>query len=234
VGESAPRSAWQGYLDGLDDWNVLRAGLRNEGVYSSIQLAGSDHGSASAERAVLEQAAAVLQRWLGRSAIHVSSHDVFEVVVAMAPGRPHRVAFVATPLPAGCVRVPEVQLVKRVLQELLGVDDADQTAAEAIYSVDLLERAGDERFRLLGPAVESAEGRRNVLEAFLRALMARSPDDFRPELGHRLQLTYLSDNRVGVAFPGRTAALDRNLVEGLPELREVALADLRRRLTAAG
>jgi hypothetical protein len=229
--EGSSMPAWQGYLDDLAGWNVFRATLRQDGIHTTVQLIGSDQGE-DAQRAFLEQVTSALQDWLSRSAIYSSSHSVFEVVVAAAPARPRKVAFLASPMRDGCIRIHDVQLVQRVLHELLGVEDTAQIAAKAIYVVDLLEEASGQRFRLHGPAVERVEGRRDVLEAFLQALTARSPDDFPPETGHALRMTYLSDGRVGIAFPERRAPLERGILQGLPGLREVALEDLRRRLQA--
>jgi hypothetical protein len=229
-GSSIP--AWQGYLESIDGWNIFRATLREDGIIrNSVQLAGSGWEE-GAERAFLDQVASALQNWLGRSAIYSSSHEAFAVVVATAPGKFPKVAFLGNPMPDGCRRISDVQLVQRVLYEILGIENAAQAAAEAVYVVDLLEESSSQQFRLHGPAVERAEDRRGVLEAFVQALMARGSDDFPLEVGHTLRMTYLSDNRVGVSFPERPDPVDRATYGGLPGLRDAALEDLRRRLQA--
>ncbi len=87
-----------------------------------------------------------------------------------------------------------------------------------------------QRFQLSGPAVSNPEGVNKVVHAFLQYLMRRVREDFPIEHGHRLRISYLSNEEVGIAFPQRRVPVELETLNRLPNLWDAAVADLHARL----
>src|SRR6266496_224567 len=172
-------------------------------------------------------------RWkLNRCSAHESSPS-FETGSRETHRRPKssRIGFNARPTPEGCERVPSVELVQRVLQEVFGVDDLPSPTEEAVYVVDLLQPESAGRYQLFGLATSRPEDRTRVLRGTLEALLRRTSADFPIEVGHRLRVRSLSNGKVVVSFPQRRDQVGSDVLDALPDLWTTAVEDLRNRLS---
>ncbi len=115
--------SWEAYEEDLDEeWNMFTATLHEKGIRSAFKLASAAQpGSSNAQEVFSGHVAALLRRWLSGSAIEETEPEAFKVLVATARGRPHKLVFFARPMPGDCQRVPQVQLVQRVLREVFDV-----------------------------------------------------------------------------------------------------------------
>jgi hypothetical protein len=230
-GPSTPASQPPWEVD--EAWSVFTATLEESGLRHAFKLGSQPRPGPSSGRAAFgDHVTALLQGWLSSSAIDESQPESFRVVVATAPGQPPRLAFFARPMPEGCLRVPQGELVQRVLREVFDVE-AGHPVAVARYHVDLLEGEADGvGSRLSGVAVIDTEDTRRIVEAFLQHVLRRRREDFPIEQGHTLQISYLSDETVGITFPQRRVPVAPEILDRLPNLWDATVADLRARLAS--
>ena len=238
---SADRPTWKGNAEALDGWNVFWATLKQGSLHSTLEV-GDAPGSdpVEAERVFRGRVVSLLQDWLEWNPREAES-EAFRVLVATAPGKPNscRIGFNARPTPEGCQRIPQVELVQRVLREVFGVGGLPAPTEEAVYVVDLLLPESADRYQLFGPATSSEEDWTRVLRGILEALLRRTSADFPVEVGHRLRVRSLSNGKVSVSFPfppfppfpPRSEPVGPEVLDALPDLWSAAVQDLRNRLS---
>jgi hypothetical protein len=235
---SADRPTWKGDAEALDGWNVFWATLREGSIHSTLQVAdapGSD--PEEAERVFRGRVVAILTDWLERNP-QDPEYEAFRVHVATAPWKPNsrRLGFNVRPTPEGCQRIPQVELVQRVLREVFGVSGLAAPIEEAVYVVDLLLPESAGRYQLFGAATSSEEDPTRVLRGILEALLRRTSADFPVEVGQRLEVRSLSNGKVIVGFPfppfpPRREPVAPEVLDALPDLWSAAVQDLRNRLS---
>jgi hypothetical protein len=238
VSGSADRPTWEGNAQAFEGWNVFWATLKEGGLHSTLEV-GDPRGSdpLEVERVFRGQVVSMLQDWLEGHPPEAES-EAFRVYVATAPwkSKPRRIGFNVRPTPEGCQRIPQVELVQRVLREVFGERDRPAPTEEAVYVVDLLQPESAGRYQLSGPATSRQEDRTRVLRGILEALLRRTSADFPIEVGHRLGVRSLSNGKVIVSFPfpsfpPRREPIGPEMLEGLPDLWSAAVQDLRSRLS---
>jgi hypothetical protein len=235
---SADRPIWRGSAEALDGWNVFWATLRQGRLHSTREV-GDAPGSdpVEVERVFRGRVVSLLRGWLEGNPPEAES-EAYRVFVATAPGKPNsrRIGFNVRPTPEGCERIPQVELVQRVLREVFGERDLPAPTEEAVYVVDLLQPESAGRYQLSGPATSTEEDRTRVLRAVLEALLRRTSADFPIEVGHRLRVRSLSNGKVIVSFPFPPfppwrEPIGPEMLETLPDMWTVAVQDLRNRLS---
>jgi hypothetical protein len=235
---SADRPLWRGDPEALEGWNVFWATLKQGSIHSTLEV-GDHPGSdpLEAERVFRGRVVSILQDWLESNPQEAES-EAFRVLVATAPWKPNsrRIGFNVRPTPEGCERIPQVELVRRVLREVFGERDLPSPTKEAVYVVDLLQPESAGRYQLSGPATSREEDRTRVLRAVLEALLRRTSADFPVEVGQRLRVRCLSNGKVLVSFPfppfpPRREPIGPEVLDGLPDLWSAAVQDLRSRLS---
>ncbi len=235
---SADRPLWRGSAEALEGWNVFWATLRQGSLHSTLEVAdapGSD--PVEAERVFRGRVVSLLRGWLDRTPPE-AEYEAYRVMVATAPGKPNsrRIGFNVRPTPEGCQRIPQVELVQRVLREVFGERDLPAPTEEAVYVVDLLQSESAGRYQLFGPATSRQEDRTRVLREILEAVLRRTSADFPVEVGHGLRVCSLSNGKVIVSFPfpsfpPRREPIGPEMLDGLPDLWSTAVQDLRNRLS---
>jgi hypothetical protein len=229
----ADRPLWRGSAEALEGWNVFWATLKEGSLHSTLQVGDSpDADPLEVEQVFRARVVSLLRDWLERNP-QEAELEAFRVLVATAPweSKSSRIGFNARPTPEGCERVPSVELVQRVLQEVFGVDDLPSPTEEAVYVVDLLQPESAGRYQLFGLATSRPEDRTRVLRGTLEALLRRTSADFPIEVGHRLRVRSLSNGKVVVSFPQRRDQVGSDVLDALPDLWTTAVEDLRNRLS---
>ncbi len=231
---SADRPLWKGDAEALEGWNVFSATLSEGSLHSTFQV-GDSPGSdpLKVERAFHRQVVTILRMELERNPQGETDPEVFRVLVAAAPWKPNerRIRYSARPMPEGCERIPSVELVRQVLQEVFGVRDLPSPTEEAVYVIDLLQPESAGRYQLFGPATSRQEDRTRVLRGILEAVLRRTSADFPIEVGHRLRFRSLSNGKVIVNFSQRREPIGPEILQALPDLWSTAVQDLRSRLS---
>jgi hypothetical protein len=234
VSGSADRPTWNGNAEAFEGWNVFWATLRDGSLHSTLQIGDpSVSDPLEAERVFRGRVVSLLRDWLEWHSQDPES-EAFRVFVATAPWKSNsrRIGFNVRPTPEGCERIPQVELVQRVLREVFGVSGLSSPTEEAVYIVDLLLPESAGRYQLSGPATSRQEDRTRVLRGILEAVLRRTSADFPIEVGHRLQVRYLSNGKVSVNSPQRREPIGSEMLDALPDLWSTAVEDLRNRLSA--
>lgn len=231
---TADEPRWGGGGESLEGWNVFTATLREEGIQTTFRLgatAGPD--PQEGERKFRGQVIAILRKCLERTPQGETQPEGYRIMVATTPWKSNRsrIGLSARPMPEGCERVPEAELVQRVLQEVFGVRDVSPPTEEAVYVVDLMQPESAGRYQLFGPATSRREDRTKVLRALLEAVLQRTSADFPIRVGHTLRAHYLSNGKVIVSFSHRREQIGSEILEALPDLWSTAVQDLRSRLS---
>ena len=230
---SADRPTWEGNAEAFEGWNVFWATLREGSLHSTLQV-GDPRGSdpLEAERVFRGRVVSRLRDWLEGHPQDPES-EAFRVFVATAPwkSKSSRIGFNARPTPEGCERIPQVELVQRVLREVFGVSGLPSPTEDAVYVVDLLLPESAGRYQLFGPATSRQEDRTRAIHGILEAVLRRTSADFPIEVGHRLRVNYLSNGKAIVNFSHRREPIGPEVLDPLPDLWSTAVQDLRNKLS---